>query len=284
MRVDWKSTSIIGGIDTPFFSPDSPASYLTVAAPAFSGAGNLWTWSPTIRVEQRFDTRLTQLRAEAGILDVPSYVTSLSGARLPSPGESSRQPAYSMRISANGRNAGRPASIGVAGIYLTQRFSESTTITGGGGSVDWTLPLFPRVELSGELFAGKGLDGFGAAPVPAVTTENYIQYVTTTAPLLARIGAYGGWSQVKFRVNSSGEFNFAVGDASRDASAFRAAAQADTIVQGLAFKNQSLLVNYIFRPRSDLVFSGEYRRFRTYQITGSPAEAGQTGLTAGFIF
>ena len=284
MRVDWKHVSVIGGVDTPFFSPDSPTSYLTVAAPAFSGSGNLWTWSPTIRVERRFDTRVTQLKAEAGVIDVPSYVTSLSGARLPAPGEISRQPAYSLRISANQGSQDRPISLGLAGIYLSQRFAGPTDISGGGGSVDGRFPLLARTEFSGELFAGKGLDGFGAAPVPAVTPTTYLQYVTTTASLLARIGTYGGWSQLKFQVSSRGEVNFAVGAVSRDANAFRAAAQTDSIVRGLAFKNESMLVNYVYRPRSDLVFSGEYRRFRTYQINGTVAEAGQTGLTAGFIF
>jgi hypothetical protein len=283
-RFDWKNTSIIGGVDTPFFSPGAPTSYLTVAEPAFSASGNLWAWSPVVRVEQRIDTRPTEIRVEAGATDLPSYAVSLSGARIPTPGESSRQPAYAVRISANGRNADRPASIGVAGIYLTQRFPGATSISGGGGMVDWNIPFVGRLAWSGELFAGKGLDGFGALPVPVVSAQNYNQYIQTSASLLARMGTYGGWSQVKLRVNSRSEVNFAVGDASRDANAFRRAAQTDSIVAGVAFENQSLLVNYVYRPRSDLVFSGEYRRFRTFSINGSPVEAGTTGLTAGFIF
>lgn len=284
MRMDWTNTSIIGGLDTPFFSPDSPSSYLTVAAPAFSAAGNLWTWSTGVRVEQRFDTKLSQLKAEAGVVDVPSYITPASGTRLPSPGEDSRSPAIALRLSANGRDTDRPVSIGLSGIYLTQRFYAGKTYAGGGGMADWKFHFLPRAEFSGELFAGKGLDGFGALPVPVVTPQNYTQYITLSAPALAQINTYGGWSQVKLVVNSRGEFNFAAGAAAHYSATFRQAALTDSVLQTLGFKNESLMINYIYRPRSDLVFSAEYRRFRTYQISGTTAGAGQTGLTAGFIF
>lgn len=284
MRMDWEHTSLIGGLDTPFFSPNSPTSYLTVAEPGFSAAGNLWTWAPQIRVEQRFDASATQLRVEAGIVDAPSYFPSLSGNRVPNPAEASRQPAYALRLSANGRDDSRPISIGIAGIYLTQRFPGAVTVGGGGGMLDWNLPVLPRTEFSGELFAGKGLDGFGAAPVPLVTQTDYTQYIASSALSLARVPSFGGWSQLKFRLNSSNEINFGFGAVARNASDFRQAAQNDSILQTLAFKNGSLVVNYIFRPRSDLIFSAEYRRLRTYRITGSAAGAGQTGLTAGFLF
>ncbi|HEY6466939.1 MAG TPA: hypothetical protein VIY69_13155 [Candidatus Acidoferrales bacterium] len=284
MRMDWDHTSLIGGLDTPFFSPNSPTSYLTVAEPGFSAAGNLWTWAPQIRVEQRFDTRATQLRVEAGLVDAPSYVPSLSGNRVPNPVEASRQPAYALRLSANGRDDSRPTSIGIAGVYLTQRFPGAVKVMGGGGMLDWNFPVLPRTEFSGELFTGKGLDGFGAAPVPVVTQTDYTQYITSSALLLSRVPSYGGWSQLTFRINSSNEINLGFGAVGRNASDFREAAQTDSIIQTLAFKNGSLVINYIFRPRSDLIFSAEYRRLRTYQITGSPIGAGQTGLTAGFLF
>lgn len=284
MRMDWTHTSLIGGLDTPFFSPNSPTSYLTVAEPGFSSAGNLWTWAPQIRVEQRFNTNLTQVRVEAGVVDAPSYIPSLSGNRVPNPVEASRQPAYALRLSANDRDVSRPTSVGIAGIYLTQRFAGAVTVTGGGGMLDWNFPVLPRTEFGGELFAGKGLDGFGAAPVPVVTQQDYTQYIMGTASALARIPSFGGWSQLKFRLNSSNEINFGFGAVERNASDFRQAALHDSIIQTLAFKNGSLVINYIFRPRSDLIFSAEYRRLRTYEISGSPANAGQTGLTAGFLF
>jgi len=32
------------------------------------------------------------------------------------------------------------------------------------------------------------------------------------------------------------------------------------------------------------VFSAEYRRIRTYEVTGAPDSAGQVGLALGFLF
>ncbi|HXU20540.1 MAG TPA: hypothetical protein VN788_08165, partial [Verrucomicrobiae bacterium] len=215
MRLDWAHTSIIAGLDAPFFSPDSPTSYLTVAEPGFSSSGNLWTWAPQVGVEQRFDARISQFRAEAGILGIPSYIPSLSGNRVPSPGEASRQPVYAVRLSANGRDDSHPYSVGVAGVYLRQRFSGPTTITGGGGMIDWNIPLPSKFELSGELFAGKGLDGFGAAPTPVVAQTDYTEYITYSAAALAHIPSFGGWSQLKFRINSRDEINLAFGGVGR---------------------------------------------------------------------
>jgi hypothetical protein len=283
MRFDWQGTSIIGGLDTPFFSPQSPTSYLTVAEPGMSASGNMWTWSPQLRVEQRFNTKIAQFRAEAGVIDIPSYSAATSGNRVASPNEASREPSYALRLSANGHDQQRPLTLGLAGIWVTQHFPGSVNPDGGGGAFDWNFPFSRWASLSGEMFAGKGLDGFGAAPVPTVTTQNYSQYVATSAPLLARVGMYGGWSQFKVRLNSRSEINFATGGSARDSASFRAAAAQDSIVQTLSFKNESLMINYIFRPRSDLIFSTEYRRLRTYQLSGT-ASAGETGLSAGFLF
>src|SRR5208283_922286 len=55
MRLDWTQTSIVGGQDSPFFSPLSPTSFASLGYPAFGDAGNLWTWTPQVRVEHRLD-------------------------------------------------------------------------------------------------------------------------------------------------------------------------------------------------------------------------------------
>jgi hypothetical protein len=48
--------------------------------------------------------------------------------------------------------------------------------------------------------------------------------------------------------------------------------------------NQMSFLNYILRPRADLLFSVEYRRLRTFEVSGAPATADQVGLAAGFLF
>ena len=46
LRLDWKDTSVVAGLDYPFFSPNLPTSYMSVVVPGFASAGNLWNWTP----------------------------------------------------------------------------------------------------------------------------------------------------------------------------------------------------------------------------------------------
>src|SRR3974377_1557564 len=53
-RFDWEHTSVVAGQDSLFISPLSPTSFASLATPTFAFAGNLWGWTPQIRVEHRF--------------------------------------------------------------------------------------------------------------------------------------------------------------------------------------------------------------------------------------
>jgi hypothetical protein len=284
IRFDWDHTSVIGGLDTPFFSPNVPTSFMSVAVPAFASAGNLWTWSPTIRVEHRFDTSVSQFKVEAGFLAPSGYAAASAGIRQPTPGESSRQPVYAVRFSANGTHGDRPASLGISGLYFPQRFPGGVRVSGWGGILDWRFPLIPHTELSGEFFAGKGLDSFGGVPVPNIRQQDYNDYIQVGAPDLANIPMLGGWSQLKVVLDSRNEFNVAVGTGGRKASSLVQVALLAPSLDYLSPRSQMMFVNYIFHPRSDLLFSTEYRRLRTFFPYGSPATADQFGIAAGFLF
>jgi len=284
IRFDWENTSVVVGLDVPLFSPNTPTSYMSLAVPAFASAGNLWTWTPTIRVEQRFPTSVSLFKIEAGVMDPSRYASSSASVRVANPGESSRQPAYSLRLSANGRSENRPLSIGVSAIYLPQRYYGGETASGWGGVTDWRVPFLAHMELSGEFFAGKGLDVFGGVPYVLVQPSDLNRYNSVTAPALAGIRVLGGWSQVKVKLNFRNEFNLAAGSGTRSARGTRQIALLDPTLQFLSHRNDMWFANYIFRPRSDLVFSTEYRRLRTYQVSGTPTVAGQVGLALGFIF
>jgi hypothetical protein len=284
IRFDWENTSVVVGLDAPFFSPNTPTSYMSLAVPGFASAGNLWTWTPTIRVEQRFLTAISLFKIEAGIMAPSGYAVSSASVRTSNPGENSRQPVYSLRVSANGKNENRPLSVGVSAIYFPQRYEGGTAVSGWGGVTDWRLPLLPHTELSGEFFAGKGLDAFGGVPYVVVQPLDYNAYNSVIAPALAGLRMLGGWSQLKVKLNVRNEFNLAAGTGARSARGISQIALLDPTLQLLSPRNDMWFANYVFRPRSDLVFSAEYRRLRTYQVSGTPAIAGQVGVAAGFIF
>ncbi len=67
----------------------------------------MWTWTPQLRVEHRFEFEPAQVKVEAGLLDPISVSTVVNNyLRLPTPGENSRQPAYALRLSAGNKSEG----------------------------------------------------------------------------------------------------------------------------------------------------------------------------------
>jgi hypothetical protein len=49
-------------------------------------------------------------------------------------------------------------------------------------------------------------------------------------------------------------------------------------------QNRSALVNFIYRPRSDLLFSGEFRHLRTFDVDLGTPTAEQVNLMMGILF
>jgi hypothetical protein len=286
LRLDWKDTSVVAGLDYPFFSPNLPTTYMSVVVPGFASAGNLWNWTPTVRVERRFDGPLAAFKVEAGFLDPSSaiYNAATANPRIVSPTQNSRQPTYAVRVSASTKSEDRPTTIGFSGVYSPQRFVFGYRVSGWAGTLDWRFPLFPHTELNGEFFTGHGIDGFGGVPLSPLRPTDAFQYAAVTAPELANMGVIGGWSQFKVRMNTRNEFNVAVGTGGRKSDDLRQAAANNYFISTVPARNQMMFVNYVFRPRSDLLFSAEYRRLRTYEISGAPATAGQLGLAMGFLF
>jgi hypothetical protein len=286
IRFDWDSTSAIAGLDTPFFSPNMPTTYMSVAVPGFASAGNLWTWTPTIRVEQRFGGVGAPFKVEAGFLDPSSNIsyTTNNNLRTPSASESSRIPTYAIRVSYNKKSEEHPASFGVSGVYSPQKFYGGYNEVGWAATTDWRFAVLPRTEVSGQFFTGRGIDGFGGIPENPYPPQNQFLYTTLTARLLSEVCVIGGWSQLKYKWNARNEFNVAAGTGGRNSASLRQALSASIPAPLIPARNEMIFANYIFRPRSDLVFSAEYRRIRTYEVTGAPDITGQVGLAVGFLF
>ncbi len=285
-RMDWKRTSLVAGLDYPFFAPNQPTSYMSVVVPGFASAGKMWSWTPTIRAEHRFDGAFSAFKVEAGFLDPSSYTyyAPNTNVRITSPTENSRQPTYATRVSASTKSEDRPATIGFSAVYSPQRFVGGYDVSGWAGTMDWRLPLAPHTELSGEFFTGRGIDGFGGLPLSPLRPADATYYASVTAAQLGGMGVIGGWTQFKYRVSSRNEFNFAAGTGGRNSSDLRNAALTDSFLLSVPARNQMFFANYIFKPRSDLIFSVEYRRLRTYDVNGPSDSAGQFGLAVGFLF
>lgn len=285
IRFDWQDTSAVAGLDYPFFSPNLPTTYMSLAVPGFASAGNLWAWTPTIRVERRFAGALSPFKIEAGFLDPSAETNNAANTflRVPNGTEGSHQPTYAARLSANRHSEDRPLSMGVSAIYAPQHYFNGYEQTGWGGVLDWKFPLLPRTELAGQFFTGRGIDGFGGVPLSPYPPPNVALYNAVTARLLGNIGVIGGWTQFKVRLDARSEFNAAVGSGGRNSERLRKLLS-NAPGNLIPARNEMMFANYIFKPRSDLLFSAEYRRFRTYEVLRGPDTAGQVGLALGFLF
>ena len=281
VRLDWGHTALVGGQDDLFISPVAPTSFASLVVPSLGYSGNLWSWTPQVRVEHKFDLgENSNLMLQAGVLDNVTGDRSSSSLRQPQAGEASGQPAYAVRTSWNSIMKGNPASFGVSGYYSRQNWGGPWTVDGWLVSTDWRVPVSRQFELSGELFRGRAIGGVGGAVGQSVLFTSDPSY---PGPKFRALNAAGGWSQLKYIATSRLEFNGAFGLDNPFASDIHAFVSPVGPYQTVIAANRSEMVNFIYRPRSDLLFSGEYRHLRTTQFS-SLSTADQVNLTMGVLF
>jgi hypothetical protein len=285
MRMDWKDTSLVVGQDAIFFSPNSPTSFASLAIPALSAAGNLWSWVPQIRVEHKINfADDSSLMLQAGILDpISGEAPPEDYYRQPGPGEASRQPAYGTRIAWTRSFFGQPVRVGVGGFYSRQNYNFSRTLDAWAGMADFELPLNRQFSLDGKLYRGKGLGGLYAAFGQSAVFSGDPALADTE---VRGLNTVGGWAQLKYRPANKWEFNAAFGMDNPYASDLEYFPYSQNYGGGTVSLSRSKgsFANFIYRPRSDLLFSAEYRRLATYTLSGGGNEAGQLNLMMGVLF
>ena len=291
MRMDWTNTSVVVGQDAIFFSPNSPTSFATLAIPALTYAGNLWSWVPQIRVEHRVALgEESSLLFQGGILDpVSGEVPGTASGEAPGtgyyrqagPGEASRQPAYGTRIAWTRNVFGQPLRVGVGGFYTRQGYGFSRTVDGWAGMTDIELPLNRQFSLSGKFYRGKALGGLYGGIGRSVLFSGAPTLASTEVQGLNSIG---GWAQLKYRPANKWEFNAAFGMDNPYASDLKYFQYPQSYGDATLARNQGSFVNMIYRPRSDLLFSAEYRHLTTYSLTDGGNGAGHLNLMMGVLF
>jgi hypothetical protein len=282
IRLDWANTSVVAGQDHLFFAPLAPTSLATLAVPALSYAGNLWAWTPQVRIEHRIVlSDASSIFLQGGILD------SLSGeypedsfVRYPTWGEMSGQPAYAARVSLSQRVFGQNLTVGFGGYYGRQNWGFSRNVDGWAGTTDVTLPLGKLLEFTGEFYRGRAVAGLGGGiGQSALLTGNFSNPATT----LRGLDSMGGWAQLKFKPRSNFEINGAIGLDSPFASELRRFS-ANSIYPNSYTRNLSPLVNFIYQVRSDILFSTEYRRLQTSVLDSGSNKANLINFGLGYIF
>ena len=284
VRIAGQRTTLVAGQDAPFLSPLSPSSIASLAVPAFAYAGNLWTWTPQIRLEHRVIlTENSGFLLQGGLLDplTGEPPTSLY-LRTPDAGEASRQPAYAARTAWSHRLFHHELVLGVGGYYSRQNWEFHRNVDAWAGTTDWTVPLGDQWEISGEFYRGRAVGGLGGGIGRSVVFSGPI---TDPSTRVRGLNATGGWAQLKFRQTEKLEWNGAFGQDSsfaRDLRLFPLLTQ--SYFDPSLARNRSAFLNFIYRPRSDLLFSVEYRRLRTISVSGNSEKAGHINVSMGVLF
>jgi hypothetical protein len=291
MRLDWKDTDVVLGQESLFFQPNAPTSFASLIVPALSYAGNLWAWTPQVHVEHRFTlSEKSTIAVQGGILDSltgePPYSIEAphnvyTWYRLPQAGERSRQPAYAARVSYSQPIFGHTLTIGAAGYYSRQNWGYGRDVNGYAALADWNLPLSQKFLLTGSFYRGQAIGGLGGGIGRSVVYNAPLIDPTTS---IVPVNAVGGWAQLKYRATPKLELNAAFGQDNSFASDIRAFSEPQSYGDPTLTRNQGVFGNVIYRPRSDLLFSLEYRHLKTFSIYDTNASAGQVNLGMGILF
>lgn len=282
VNLDWARDKVQFGMVSPLISPLSPTSYATVAEPGMAWAGNLWSWSPQLSITHRIPvSEEKSLQLQFGLWDPSSSGYNSSDVfRAPSAGEQTKQPGYESRISF-GSAAEHRFLGGLGGYYSRQTYgttdNDSWAITG-----DLRAPLGRRFEISGEGYRGRSLGGLGGGV--------YKDVIIGTDPISGRpvvrgLNDIGGWAQFKSRFSQTLEANATIGQDNGFASDFHKVVLPATASQtALRARNRMLVGNLIYRPKTYLIFSPEYRRIWTWPIYGKGNTADVFTLSVGYEF
>ena len=283
VRLDWANTSIVAGQDGIFFAPLTPTTLSSLAIPALSYTGNLWSWTPQVRIEHRFAlSENSGIRIQAGILDsLTGDIPPFQSYRSPSVGEASGQPAYATHIGYSQRIFGRDLNVGIGGYYGRQNWGFGRAVDGWAGVTDVTVPLGEFLDFSAEFYRGRAVGGLGGGVGQSILLSGPV-YNPNTA--IYGLDSTGGWVQLKFKPKPNFEVNFAYGEDVPFASELKRF-PASALYYGYSIsRNQSPFVNFIYRVRSDVLASVEYKRLQTSPLNGNAYIANQVIMSLGYAF
>ena len=276
-RLDWPNRSFGVALDRPLLSPWQPTSWVTLAEPALAWSGNLWTWSPQVQFRQ--NAILNHFDLDLGLIDPPAPTAYTQGqSTIPSPSEQSRQPGYESHLGFSPSLNGRPIHLGAGGYYSRQSYPYHYHLDAWAVSADWNIVFHPAFQFSGELYRGRAIGGLGGGA--------FKDYVSNAAERYFHgLNAAGGWAQAKFTFTPSFEANVSAGLDNAYASDLRDSdqAQSQDYYASLA-RNATLIANLVYRPKTYLLLSTEFRQINSRWIVGQPSEDRVFGIATGYIF
>src|SRR5262249_1117524 len=136
-------------------------------------------------------------------------------------------------------------------------------------------------EFTGQFYRGRAVGGLGGAIGQSVL---WIGQFTDPNTDVYGLNSIGGWAQLKLKPTVKLEINGRFGDNNPFAPARREFTPDRNYANALVSKNLNSLVNFIYRPGSDLIFSLEYKHLKTFTLDSNFNSANNINLIVGYIF
>jgi hypothetical protein len=272
-RLDWEKTGVNVGLFGPLISPRNPNSLAAVWLPPLTGAGNLWQWRPQLNVERRFAIEGTdKLVIQGGLL--PTFGERIGDQTLEGPPAVQARVAWTRSLEDDKRiEAGFGAQQG------SKRFGFGRNLSDYVIAGDWQLPLGSRVELSGEAYHGRSITLSESSGGSVDRLYAFKGQLNDPHTLIRGVRSSGGWIQLSVEARRALQLNFAYGQEDPNNVDIRSG----EVDASTRLKNQVSSANFIYKLRSNVVTSLEYRRLRTHSITGRYWN-NHLNLAVGYLF
>ncbi|MBV8906373.1 MAG: hypothetical protein JOZ22_22265 [Acidobacteriia bacterium] len=264
ISLNWGQRSLTFALDKPILSPRNPDSLSQLGVPPLANSGNLWLWQPQVRYEERFQfNESTGLQARVGVYQTNETLAGLpAGVKL-----SPSRPALQGRFEFfHDTGKGRRFEI-APGFHLSRSLAAGMSATAWAASVDWLIPLAPRVDWSGFAFRGQDLSGLGIAALHQglILRNGYLLPVRT----------WGGWTQLTLHATGNIDLNLIAGlndDFDRDLAA-----------NGVA-RNLTYLANLRFRLAPNVALGPEAMQILTSYRQSGILHVNRYDLALGYFF
>jgi hypothetical protein len=267
IEIDWKSRSIMAGLEKPIFSPREPNSLAQVGVSPLTGAGNLWLWVPQAKVEQRIRfSAQTQLRAQIGLIATREAVAIQAGSYVPQVATSSR-PGLEGRFEFSHGGENRRIEI-APGFHTSASHVADTSVPSGLFSIDWFIKPVSKLEITGDFFRGQNIMHLGTGAI----RQGFVVFAEGDA---RPVHSQGGWAQVSVIATRRLSFNFFGGQQDdRDID----------LLPGRIGLNQKFGANFFYRLAPNVLAGVEASQLRTTYLGSSDRLHNHYDLSFAYLF
>jgi hypothetical protein len=192
VRLDWKNQTVTVGQDKPLIAPRNPTSLALVSIAPLAASGNLWTWAPQARFEQRFALGENMgVRAQTAF-----YVTQERSPYDPALLQSSldgTRPSWEGRFEF-WRSLPHGGRIEIApGFHASDTHVLGFAVPSRIATLDWLVRPWTALEITGAYFHGQNAAGLGGL------SEGF----SVPGPrAVLPVHSAGGWVQASYRATN----------------------------------------------------------------------------------